>query len=117
MNEDKPRKNIFPLLLVIVGALLLIGAGVWFFYLEPQSSQQPVTVPQEQDIPYPEISRVSLPDAKAALDQGTAILVDVRGEQYYQQSHIAGALSLPEDQLPDRIGELDPQDWIITYCT
>jgi hypothetical protein len=117
MNEGKPRKNIFPLLLVIVGALLLIGAGVWFFYLEPQSGQQPVAVQPEQDIPYPEISRVSLADAKAALDRGTAVLVDVRGEEYYQQSHIAGAVSLPEDQLPVRIGELDPQTWIITYCT
>ena len=117
MTEDTSRKNIFPLLLVILGALLLIGAGVWFFYLEPQSGQEPVAVPQEQDIPYPEISRVSLADAKAALDQGKAVLVDVRGEEYYQQGHIAGALSLPEDQLPERIGELDPQDWIITYCT
>ena len=41
----------------------------------------------------------------------------MRGEEYYQQGHIAGAISIPEDQLEERVKELDSNAWIITYCT
>jgi hypothetical protein len=68
-------------------------------------------------IPYPEIKRISLEDAKAAYDQGSAIFIDVRGEPYYSESHIPGALSITYDELASRIGELDKKALIIAYCT
>jgi hypothetical protein len=117
MTQQTIRGKVFPLLLVILGVLLLVGAGAWFFVFQPQSEANIVPILPESGIPYPEIQRVALPEAKAAYDNQEAVFVDVRGEQYYQQGHILGALSLPEDQLPDRIAELDPQAWIITYCT
>jgi 3-mercaptopyruvate sulfurtransferase SseA len=67
--------------------------------------------------PYIEVPRVSLEDAKAAFDNGTAIFVDVRLSTSYQQEHIPGALSIPFAELKARIQELDPSQWIITYCT
>jgi 3-mercaptopyruvate sulfurtransferase SseA len=115
MNTPTQRRRQVPLLLILIGGLLLLGAAAWFFFQGGQ--EQAVPTASQADIPYPEVPRVLLEDAKAAYDSQTAVFVDVRGEQYYQQAHIAGALSMPEDQMPARLGELNPQDWIITYCT
>lgn len=64
-----------------------------------------------------EIPRVSLADAKNALEAGSAVFVDVRDPASYAAGHIPGARSLPLDVLEQAAGELDPQAWIITYCT
>jgi rhodanese-related sulfurtransferase len=56
-------------------------------------------------------------DAKAALEIQNAIFLDPRGEPFYSEGHIPGAISIPEDELEARLGELDPDAWIITYCT
>jgi len=67
--------------------------------------------------PYLEVPRVTPEEAIAAYNSGAAVFVDVRGTDQYSQSHIAGALSIPLTEIEARIGELDPNDWIITYCT
>ncbi|HWR57363.1 MAG TPA: rhodanese-like domain-containing protein [Thermodesulfovibrionales bacterium] len=43
-------------------------------------------------------------------------LVDVRQPKEYESGHIPGAQLIPLDQLPDRIGELDPDKVTIAYC-
>ena len=119
MTTPTDRGRLVPILLILIGGLLLAGAAAWYFFLGGQEQAAPSDPPTtlQADIPYPDVPRVSLEDAKAAYDSETALFVDVREEQYYQQAHIAGSLSLPEDQMPARLGELNPQDWIITYCT
>src|SRR5512146_2029625 len=42
-----------------------------------------------------EVPRVPVKEAKAALDNGTAILVDVRSPAAFQASHVAGAILIP----------------------
>ena len=73
------------------------------------------TIPQtEADVP-----RISVKDAKAALDGGKAIIVDVRSADIYAQGHAAGAISIPLSEIetnPAGLG-LDKEQWIITYCT
>jgi rhodanese-related sulfurtransferase len=32
-------------------------------------------------------------------------------------SHIPGSLSIPLAEIETRLSELDPNQWIITYCT
>jgi 3-mercaptopyruvate sulfurtransferase SseA len=76
----------------------------------------PVVAPQ-QDIPYPKVPRISPADAKARLDSGQAVVVDVRATQYYQAAHIDGALSIPLSQLEAGQHELPKNAEIITYCT
>jgi hypothetical protein len=71
----------------------------------------PVT---EADVP-----RVTVDNAKAALDAGIAVIVDVRSKEAYDASHIAGALFIPLSDMennPEKFG-LDKDQWIITYCT
>ena len=66
-----------------------------------------------------EVPRVSLEEAKAALDSGAAILVDVRSPDAFDASHIAGAISVPLGAIERELTEvpLNKDQWIITYCT
>jgi len=105
------------LLLVVLGGLFLLAVAfilVWQNNASPNTSSQPS---DGESIPLPEISRVSLEDTKAAFDSGSGVFLDVRDANSYAAGHIPGALSFPLNNLPDRLSELNPQDWIITYCT
>ncbi len=116
MSSERSRFPIIPVLLVALGILLIGGAAIVIFVPGLELSNKPSTATSEM-IPYPQIKRVPLADAKTAFDQGTAIFVDVRGDPFYSQEHIPGALSIPERDLIANLDKLDPQAWIILYCT
>lgn len=104
---------------IVLGAVILIVAIILLLIQQPDTVIAPSngSVTQSSDIPYPEVARVSLADAKSAYDQGNAVFLDVRSSESFREEHIVGALSIPEVELPARLDELDPKDWIITYCT
>ena len=97
--------------LIFVGIALIL---VLFGCAAPQSAVEQVSPTIQQPM---EVVRLSLEDAKAAFDNGTAVFVDVRSQSSYAASHIPGALSIPLIELEPRVNELDPNQWIITYCT
>lgn len=39
--------------------------------------------------------KIQLQEAKAELDQGTALFVDLRKPEHYDRSHIPGAITIP----------------------
>ena len=107
-----------PLLLVIGGGVLLVITAV----LMLRGKNTPaVTAPALPGIkvagPYPDVLRIAVEDAKAALDAGSAVFVDVRGGKVFAEAHIPGALSITQGELEARLGELNPDEWIIFYCT
>ena len=66
-----------------------------------------------------EVPRVSIEEARTALEAGTAIIVDVRLPAAFEESHIAGAINIPLEEIernPTGLA-LDKEQWIITYCT
>jgi hypothetical protein len=63
------------------------------------------------------VQRTSLEDAKAAFDGKKAVFLDVRSSESYARNHVPGAISIPEAQIYERLKELDPNQWIITYCS
>ncbi len=75
----------------------------------------------QNNIPLTEagVPRVTVEDAKAALDSGEVIIVDVRSAQAYAEGHIAGAISILLGEFETNIASvpLDKDQWIITYCT
>lgn len=115
MTKRKTKKSLVPLYLAIGGGLLLIMVAILLATQNAPTTSAPGTAFEEET--YSEIPRVSLSDAKAALDAGTAAIVDVRAAEAYQASHIAGAINIPSTELETRLGELDKTEWIITYCT
>jgi len=102
------KKNDLPLILIGAGALLVVGVLIWQAVSFSNSN-----VPAQPT----DVERISLTEAKAALDAGTAVFLDVRSAGAFADSHVAGAVNIPEAELPDRLGELDKDAWIITYCT
>lgn len=117
MKKRKPQK--FPVLILVIGGLLLIVAAALLLTQNKTDQAIPISLVSSghDEETYPEIERVSLSDAKAALDAGSAIFVDVRSADAYAVNHIPGALNLPLGELESRLGELDPNQWILTYCT
>jgi len=80
--------------------------------LSPQAEPENPTVEAPQ-----EVQRITVEESKAAFDSGAAVFLDVRSRSAYAANHIPGALSIPLIELEPRIDELDPNQWIITYCT
>jgi rhodanese-related sulfurtransferase len=44
------------------------------------------------------------------------VVLDVRPALEYRQGHIAGARSIPVDELEQHIAELDPATDVVAYC-
>lgn len=109
------KQNLAMPILLVGGGLLLIIAAVLFAI--QTTSTAPASAPSHDEETHPEIPRVPLDEAKSALDSASAIFVDVRSAEAYQASHIAGAINIPLAELELRISELNPNQWIITYCT
>jgi 3-mercaptopyruvate sulfurtransferase SseA len=103
------------MLFMLGGGLLLIAVAVLFGTQRTSTVTPPDTVHEEET--YPEVPRLSVEEAKTALDAGTAIVVDVRAAEAYQAAHVAGSINIPLTELEARLGELDKDEWIITYCT
>jgi hypothetical protein len=89
--------------------------------LIPTTIIEPTAVPTRNDLPRDEaaVPRVPVDQAKAALDSGAAIIVDVRSAQAYTAKHIKGAISIPLAEIENNPTglNLDKNRWIITYCT
>lgn len=118
MSPRRQKKTNFPILLLIAGGMVLLVAAVLLLTQGGGSpSAASPTAENGSDIPFPEIERVSLASARSALDAGTALFLDVRGADVYAISRITGAISIPQAEIESRLSELDPNQWIIPYCT
>ena len=65
------------------------------------------------------VPRVTPQDAKAAVERGEAVIVDVRSPDAFARGHVAGALFIPLGEVESNADglDLDKDQWIITYCT
>jgi hypothetical protein len=115
-----------PILIIAAGIILILGLIVWeiaSFAIQQQSSNSgsilPVVQPNRYtEVPLPAIARVTAADAKQAYDSGGgAVFIDVRSATSYGDSHVKDALNIPLNDLPNQLKVLDPQRWIIPYCT
>ena len=114
-NDFMKNKPILP--------LLMIGIGIIIFFTAVIISNQPrnqTPTPQplvSEEETFPEVPRVLLEDALSANKTGSAVFIDVRDSSAYEAAHVQGSLSFPLSQLESRLKEIDPNAWIITYCT
>ncbi len=116
-KRRKTKPKIDPSIWVIlIGGLLLVVAVV-VLLVQSQQPAVPTNNTQTREIPFPEVERVSVQDAQAAFEAGTVVFVDTRTLDAFNAGHIPGAISIPENEIDARFSELNPNDWIITYCT
>lgn len=63
------------------------------------------------------VRRVTTVELRDMLDKDTAIVIDTRGADSYKASHIKGSISIPVDQVANRINELPRDKMIVAYCS
>lgn len=130
-ESSDSHRSIPVIVWVLASAAVLLVAG--FLVLFDANRPAPTTdyaaaLPDshdEQGIPYPEVPRISLAEAKARFEAGTVLIVDVRSEDEYIAAHIPNAISLPladlstssRQALETRYRDLTQDAEIITYCT
>lgn len=110
------------LVLMVMAALVLLSGCISQNTSSPSNvsrTQTPPTAPIGEDDHAAQrtVERVSIPEARAAVEKGEAVFVDVRQASAFQAGHIAGALSLPEAEIPVRGSSLPKGKKIITYCS
>jgi rhodanese-related sulfurtransferase len=62
------------------------------------------------------VEEVTAEELATRLDRGRAVVIDVRPTLEYAAGHIAGARSIPIDELGDSLGDLPRSREIIAYC-
>ena len=108
---------------LFAGALLVLAGAVYLAFGQDRQDQLPAStssIPDEHGengLPYPEVPRIAPADAKARVDGGLAILVDVRSQGEYDTAHAEGAVPISLADLETRYSELPQDVEIITYCT
>ena len=60
--------------------------------------------------------RISLDEAKAMMDSGNAVVIDVRQPDEWASGHVAGAIHIPVDDVLARIDELPADKDLLFIC-
>src|SRR5699024_4809890 len=63
-----------------------------------------------------EIDSISLEELDQRLNNGEILLLDVRPHSEYESNHIPGAVSLPIDEIEDKISNLIVGEEVVGYC-
>jgi rhodanese-related sulfurtransferase len=63
-----------------------------------------------------DVDEVTRDELLQRLEAGDVTLIDVRPREEYAAGHIPGALSLPLDELADRLASLPADTTIVAYC-
>ncbi len=63
-----------------------------------------------------QLEPISREGLQRRLADGATVVVDVRPALEYHQGHIAGARSIPVEELEQRLQELEPHREIVAYC-
>jgi cytoskeletal protein RodZ len=126
-DMEKKTQLVYGIIIIIFLVVIVVVGVVWVFRqqinqgmipTEKTSTQNSIAFPAvTRSISIEDVQRTSLEDAKTGFDNKEVLFVDVRSGPSYAVSHIPGAISIPEDQIIDRMNELDPNRWIITYCS
>ncbi|HYJ69161.1 MAG TPA: metalloregulator ArsR/SmtB family transcription factor [Nocardioidaceae bacterium] len=64
----------------------------------------------------PETDQVDRDELLRRAQAGEVTLIDVRPSEEYAAGHIAGAVSIPLDELPERLAELPADQEVVAYC-
>ncbi len=61
--------------------------------------------------------RVTTDELEAMMKDGTALVIDVRNQDAYDQGHIPGARLIPAGEILNHIKDLPRDKTIVTYCS
>ncbi|RPI52971.1 MAG: hypothetical protein EHM56_07770 [Chloroflexi bacterium] len=99
---------------IVVGLVLSIEGRGAEASLQPNATAQPLAT---SPLPYPNVPRISVAETWEGMQAGQVLLLDVRSRESYNSLHATDAVSIPEDEINARLGELPRDRDIILYCT
>lgn len=108
-SKRRRTRNSLPTLVWVGGLVGLALVAVGLIVLTEQQAANP------NAIPYPDVPRISSSEAHNQQQTGSGVIYDVREIPFYQESHAAGALPLPEGELLARLDELPTDKNLIFY--
>ncbi|MBK9163077.1 MAG: rhodanese-like domain-containing protein [Acidobacteria bacterium] len=76
----------------------------------------PAASPAALNIPFPDVERMPLAEAKKAFDDGSAVFVDTHSAASFDVQRIKGAVNIPPDQIA-KADSLPKGKKIIAYCS
>jgi hypothetical protein len=114
-KSKRNSSSLIPILLIAGGVLVVLF--VLILTLNSSSPESTAANTGNLNIPYADIPRIKPVDAKVAFDQKTAVFVDVRDADVFQNSRISGAVNIPLSGFDTAYSRLDPAKTIILYCT
>ena len=79
-------------------------------------TSEPPARPVQQQVTATFPPRVTVSELKEMVDQGKAVIVDVRDRVSFANEHIPGSINIPFQETASRIGELPRDKMIVTYC-
>jgi len=126
MSKRKPKRRkqsssslVIPVVAGVVVLVLIVGIIAFSEARRPpgsaSSSSDTAQPLNTQSIPYPNVPRIALQEAKGLLDSSEAVLVDVRSKESFDKSHAVGAVSIPESEIEARLEELPRNKDVVLY--
>jgi rhodanese-related sulfurtransferase/DNA-binding MarR family transcriptional regulator len=67
-------------------------------------------------LPTDDVRLMDRTELLAASDAGRVVVLDVRPSEEYASGHLPGAVSIPLDELADRLSEVPPDVEVVAYC-
>lgn len=71
---------------------------------------------EKPEDPFAKIPRMTVEELRKALDEGRAVAADVRPAEAFEEEHIEGAVSVPENDWAAHVGDLPKDKLVVTYC-
>ena len=80
--------------------------------------QNPQTQTQTTQTPAPDNARrITAEELHKLWEKKDVLIIDTRAEAAYKDEHIKGAISVPSNDVGNRIDELPRNKMIVAYCT
>jgi len=102
---------------------LVIAATAVMAQMKSKTATAQVSTPPPAPVMTPQAEpslesarRIPRDEAMKMVKEGKAIYVDVRPKEAYDAGHIKGAINIPEFEIINRLKEIPPGKFIITYC-
>lgn len=107
------------LLILTVTVIVLTGACSEAEKPVANANTAPPKTPQpvEKPIPYPDVPRIQLADARSDFDNGNAIFIDTRPAAAFDEEHVKGAMNITADDFAAKADALPKGKKIIAYCS
>ena len=120
-SKQRSDPRVKPWHILVLGGVLLVALILWRVIPsagpETEAPAGVTLIRAQADWPSPSVWRVRVKDAWQAAQQGDVVFVDTRDAESFARMHIPGAVNIPLAEMATRYQELDPNQWIITYCT